>query len=225
MPSAVSTTSTESATPEQSTREIQVTMSNFTSSDLSMGKTVKIKFSKCTAANPTLNINGTGAKAIKAVKAGSLVDVRSHTARWEGSATSSVRTWDDNTVLELMYDGTQWVIVGNPILCSYYTNSVSTSSVVINSYEVYANGMIYQYGTFDNGSTVRSLDANINFLIPFVTKQYVMNFAPLAPNNQQYYVGSIGARNQTSTGVNLHFYGLTTNQDVARWLKWETRGF
>ena len=225
MPSAVSTTSTESATPEQSTREIQVTMSNFTSSDLVMGKTVKIKFSKCTADRPTLNINGTGAKAIKAVKAGSLVDVRSHTARWEGSSTSSVRTWDDNTVLEFMYDGTEWVIVGNPILCSYYTSSVNTSSVDINSYEVYANGMIYQYGTFDNGSNARSLDANINFLIPFVTTQYVVNFVTLAPAGQQHYIGSIGARGQTKTGVNLHFYGLTTNQDVARFMKWETRGF
>jgi hypothetical protein len=225
MPSAVSTTSTESATPEQSTREIQVTMSNFTSSDLVMGKTVKIKFSKCTADKPTLNINGTGAKAIKAVKAGSLVDVRSHTARWEGSATSSVRTWDDNTVLELMYDGTEWVIVGNPILCSYYTGGVSTSSTDINSYEVYANGMIYQYGTFDNGSNVRSLFADINYLVPFVTTQYVVNFVTLAPAGQQNYIGSIGASGQTTTSVNLHFFGLTVNKDVTRYLKWETRGF
>lgn len=223
MPSAVSTTSTESATPQQSTREIQVTMSNFTSSDLVMGKTVKIKFSKCTADRPTLNINGTGAKSIKAVKAGRLVDVRSHTARWGGSATSSVRTWDDNTVLELMYDGTEWVIVGNPILCSFYTNNVNTSSVDINSYEVYANGMIYQYGTFDNGSTVRTINADINYLMQYGNGSYLMNFTPLAPSNQQHYVGSVGARNQTATGVHLMFYGAGT--DVAQYLKWEARGF
>ena len=124
-----------------------------------------------------------------------------------------------------MYDGTEWVIVGNPILCSYYTSSVNTSSVDINSYEVYANGMIYQYGTFDNGSNVRSLDADISYLVPFVTTQYVVNFVTLAPAGQQHYIGSIGAKGQTTTGVNLHFYGLTTNQDVARYMKWETRGF
>ncbi|MBQ4215512.1 MAG: hypothetical protein II663_04480, partial [Bacteroidales bacterium] len=222
MPSAVSTTSTESATPEQSTREIQVTMSNFTSSDLVVGKTVKIKFSKCTADEPTLNINGTGAKAIKAVEAGSLVDVRSHTARWEGSATSSVRTWDDNTVLELIYDGTEWVIVGNPILCSYYTTSVSTSSKDINSYEVYANGMIYQYGTYEHNSVQRTIAATINLLLPYSKGAYLSNMLPVAPGSQTYYVGSIGIKNQTASNFTMKFNGAGSD-DKTKWLKWETR--
>ena len=122
-----------------------------------------------------------------------------------------------------------WSVVGLfaliTLLCSYYTITSSTSSTDINSYEVYANGMIYQYGTFDNGSTVRTINADINYLIPFVTKSYVTNFVPLAPTNQQYYVGSIGARNQTTPGIRMSYYGTTPVNDVAQYLKWETRGF
>lgn len=67
---------------------------------LSVGSVVFVKFKYAnTATNPTLNVNSTGAKAIK----------RYGTTAPSTSATGS---WNANSVMCLIYDGTYWQIVG-----------------------------------------------------------------------------------------------------------------
>jgi hypothetical protein len=108
--------------------------------------TVKLIFPQLDTGSPTLNINGLGAKPIKAVRAGQLVDIIAHTGYWEGAGSTSQRVWDNNTTLELIYDGTNWVVVGNPVLCSYFATD--------KSYSVYANGEIEQTATIYRGSNL-----------------------------------------------------------------------
>lgn len=72
-----------------------VTISNFT---LITGRTIFIKFKYAnTATNPTLNVNGTGAKRIY---------------RWgttSAGTTAATNGWQANSVIALTYDGTGWI--------------------------------------------------------------------------------------------------------------------
>ena len=66
-------------------------------SPLRTGTTVCIKFSNAnTAANPTLNISSTGAKPVV----------------WKGLALASTQYWSANDVVQFVYDGTNWVVIG-----------------------------------------------------------------------------------------------------------------
>lgn len=79
---------------------------NFT---LTAGAKVYVKFSNHNSAtNPTLNVNGTGAKSIY---------------RYGSTApgTLSSKSWEAGSVVQFMYDGTSWFIVG--WLNSEYSNA------------------------------------------------------------------------------------------------------
>lgn len=108
--------------------------------------TVKLILPQLDTGSPTLNINGLGAKPIKAVRAGQLINITAHTGYWAGASSTSSRVWDNNTTLELIYDGTNWVVVGNPVLCSYFATD--------KSYSVYSNGEIEQTATRYKGSNL-----------------------------------------------------------------------
>ena len=61
------------------------------------GLTVRIKFSNAnTVANPTLNVNSTGAVSIMA----------------HGTTTANIGAWGPGEVVTFVYDGTNWVIAG-----------------------------------------------------------------------------------------------------------------
>lgn len=73
-----------------------VTCANF--DQLLTGVTIHVKFSSSnTADNPTLNVNGTGAKPI--MRHGS----------WPPGKTE-ISSWPPNSVVSLTYDGTNWVM-------------------------------------------------------------------------------------------------------------------
>lgn len=64
---------------------------------LEAGVRICVKFSNAnTAASPTLNVASTGAKAIY----------------WHGAALASGQYWQANAVLDFLYNGTQWELVG-----------------------------------------------------------------------------------------------------------------
>lgn len=70
---------------------------------LTTGSAVKIKFTNTnTAANPTLNINSTGAKPI--MMYGSTVSGQNENSSWSAGA-----------VVEFVYDGTNWVVQGKNV--------------------------------------------------------------------------------------------------------------
>lgn len=127
--------------------EINITVDGFTESDLVQRLSLKLLVTDVlTTGNPTISINGTTAKEIKATRAGSKVSLTAHTGYWQGASTTSARVWDAYTSLDLIYDGTNWVVVGNPVLCSYFATD--------KSYSVYSNGMIEQTATVYKGSNL-----------------------------------------------------------------------
>ena len=66
------------------------------------------------------------------------------------------------TTLELMYDGTDWVIIGNPVVEDYYSET--------QSYVVYANGLIEQWGKTGTPSVGEN---TITFFLTFIQNPIV----------------------------------------------------
>lgn len=204
--------------------EINITVADFTASDLVSGLTLKLLVTDVlTVGSPTISINDTTAKEIKVTRAGSKVSLTAHTGYWQGASSTSSRVWDAYTSLDLIYDGTDWVIIGNPVLCSYLDNGSGSSTTQKNSYLVYANGVIHQWGTYDYGSAARDIKVTVSLRVTHTTSGYLTNFSTVAPATQEYYVGSLGIKAQTVDSMLLDFYGTGTG-DMTRWLKWETLG-
>lgn len=91
-----------------------VTLAGF---ELATGARIAVKFTYSnTATNPTLNVNGTGAKAIC---------YRGTTAV---SGTSNYYRWQANDVVEFIYDGTNWIIVGWQTYAYYAYSATSATS-------------------------------------------------------------------------------------------------
>lgn len=161
--------------------------------------TVKLILPQLDTGSPTLNINGLGAKPIKAVRAGQLVDIVAHTGYWQGAGSTSQRVWDNNTTLELIYDGTNWVVVGNPVLCSYFATD--------KSYSVYSNGYIHQWG-IQTGVT-ESVQTRTPLLIPY-TQDFTIVDACSA--RTPYY------SSYTADFTTLIFrIGSTSSSEIIRW--------
>jgi hypothetical protein len=148
--------------------------------------TVKLILPQLDTGSPTLNINGLGAKPIKVVRAGQLVDIIAHTGYWEGADSTSQRVWDNNTTLELIYDGTNWVVVGNPVLCSYFATD--------KSYSVYANGELEMWGKVTTSNKQGTLYLTVNTVLT------------------GYSVMVIGNDNGTSAAYRCSVDNLTTTQ-------------
>lgn len=184
---------------------------------------IKLILPQLDTGSPTLNINGLGTKPIKAVRAGQLVDIIAHQGFWSGATRSSdntqrvARVWDNNTTLELQYDGTNWVVVGNPLLCSYYSTTIN--------YRVYADGYIEQWGMHDNGSESRSIDYNEIFAVQFTNyNTYTINLSSQSTRSNNNLSMCYGARDIHSYGIRYHAYGLNSS-DGARYALWQINGY
>ncbi|MCR5219190.1 hypothetical protein [Treponema sp.] len=104
------------------------------------GSVVKITFthacyayanSTSTSYTPTLNVNGTGAKKIYSAKNGKISAIAPK------KVNGVLMYWQPYTTLELIYTGSYWLIMGNPVLISYNSEAIS--------YAVYADGKIEQW--------------------------------------------------------------------------------
>lgn len=74
------------------------------------GARVTVKFTYAnTVASPTLNIGSTGAKAIY----------------WHGAALASSQYWQAGAVLDFVYNGTQWELIGGDAAASLHTHTMS----------------------------------------------------------------------------------------------------
>ncbi len=124
------------------------------------GATIKVLFQNaCTVSYPQLKVGDTAAKTIMAYRGGSPVDssgLKASTGKWRGAASAFDEVWQPYTTLELMYDGTNWVIMGDPVIESYFTTD--------SGYEKKANGLIEQWGiTFDYGNFDKTYDLYVAF--------------------------------------------------------------
>lgn len=112
------------------------------STNLAVGSVVRVTFKYALQSSSAIirvifNYGGCFG-AIQAARDNQLVYVNSH--EFTGGAYSSTykhKVWDKYTTLELMWTGDSWLVMGNPVLCSYFRET--------QSYTVYANGLIEQW--------------------------------------------------------------------------------
>lgn len=94
-----------------------VTLSRGDGFALATGVTVFIKFTAAnTASNPTLNVNGTGAKALMQYGSTAM------------STNSQTTGWRNNSIVALTYDGTNWMRTHWENSVIYYTSIYCTTS-------------------------------------------------------------------------------------------------
>ena len=77
-------------------------------------------------------------------------------AYWRGSSSKTYEIWQPGTVLNLIYYNSHWCITGDNVLESYYSTT--------NSYVVYADGRIEQWG---HSTTATSTSTVLTYLVPF----------------------------------------------------------
>jgi uncharacterized protein YjbI with pentapeptide repeats len=161
---------------------------------LQKGSRVTVMFPANSAVAPTLNVSSTGAKPIKVVKAGAKVTPINHTGYWRGASSTSSEMWQPYTTLELLYDGTDWVIVGNPVIESYEDGAG-------NGYTVYADGKIEQWGY----SSDTTNPCTITLPVAYSNAYYYANVTMVSDSQDTsvytFYVASIKSKNETTIEV------------------------
>ena len=186
-----------------------VSISGFT---LYTGVTVKVMFTNGNSNNaPTLNVNSTGAKDIKVVKAGAKITPPVHTGKWRGASSATTEGWQPLITLELMYDGTDWVIIGNPVVEDYYSTS--------QGYTAYANGLIEQWGIHTNtgGDTTQTISFPVEF-----TQPPIVNVTYRKSDSANVYYYALNTHSITATS-----YKLVAHSAFDNTLKfcWSAKGF
>lgn len=182
-----------------------LTIPGFTAADLVTGKTIKVLFNRNnTSSNPTININSLGAHAMKVMQSGSKINVPRHYGKWRGATSNSYERWPDGTILELMYDGTYWVIVGNPMLENYNDSAGG-------GYTVYADGFIEQWGTY----TGRGVN-NITFPISHSYTPHLSFCGNININSSAIW---------SALGYNVGTNGFTVNWNADNTFLWSVHGY
>lgn len=128
--------------------------------------------------------------AVKAVKGGALVDIYAH------EIDSAYYYLQAYTTLEVIYDGTQFVIVGNPVVLSS------------DNYTIYADGFIKQWVNLNTSSGTYTYTFQIAFKnIPYAYRSLFANFT------SSTYLNDTILRGLTTTEVTYLVSGAYTVQN------------
>ena len=168
------------------------------------GATIKVLFQNaCTLSYPQLKVGNTEAKNIVAYRGGSPVDsngLKASTGKWRGAASAFDEVWQAYTTLELMYDGTNWVIMGDPVIESYFTTD--------SGYEKKANGLIRQWG-----------------VIPAPRGETTINLIPYS-SKSSYSIQVSGTSAETAYFEDMTPNSFMTNiQNYNNEIRWSTIGY
>ena len=154
------------------------------------GATIKVLFQNaCTVSYPQLKVGNTAAKTIMAYRGGSPVDssgLKASSGKWRGAASAFDEVWQTYTTLELMYDGTNWVIMGDPVIESYFTTDYG--------YEKKANGLIRQWGIDKTYANVHEITL------------------PLSYSNTDYVIMAMGLATSEYANANVLGYAVSANK-------------
>lgn len=189
---------------------------------LKVGAKVTVMFTNGnTQSLPSLNVSGTGAKVIQVIRGGQKVTPELKTGYWRGASATSDEMWQPYTILDFIYDGTNWVIVGNPVIENYEDGSG-------NGYTVYADGKIEQWGYHTNTATSVNLSIDIDLFIQYSDTNYKFMRSDNMPNtgntttaNHGTLRGMLGYNAKTTSKVtvgcdgNSYIYGFD----------WEAKGY
>lgn len=178
----ISTTSLALCNTAPGTASKSATLLNFV---LSTGAAVKVKFADSnTAANPTLNINSTGAQAIMQYGA-------------TPAGTTPNTSWSAGDVVEFVYDGTNWVIVGR------HTQEASSTQAGLLS--------AADKGVIDTVGDVSDLDTTAQSTVVAAINEVNGK----ATNNDLFFT-SVTVSATSGTIVTLNDSRITTNHVLAR---------
>ena len=171
--------------------------------NLFTGAKVTVKFTYAnSAASPTLNVGSSGAKAIY----------------WHGAALASSQYWAAGAVLDFVYDGSYWNLVG----VAKDNNSTYSSLKNPNALTIQGNGTTLTNGTYDGSAakTVNITPASIGAAASSHTHDYAAsshthsNYA--ASSHTHNYAGSSSAggaatsANKVNTNLVVKLNGGTT---------------
>lgn len=170
------------------------------SAELAEGSTVKVTFANAlqsSTAITSVNFNYGGRNGqIVAARQNTLVGLASHVFQGgEYSAQYPNKVWDAYTTLELMWTGTYWLVMGDAVLCSYFSSDAN--------YTVKANGLITESYTVN--------DASSNPTLPF----YVLfNYAPHVQATSYRNGGVATPYSGQVTTTNVHLYVVDATAHV-----------
>lgn len=136
------------------------------SAALDVGSTVKITFASAlqsSTAITSINLNYGGCNGqIVAARQNTLVGLASHVFQGgEYSAQYPNKVWDAYTTLELMWTGTCWLVMGDAVLCSYFSSDAN--------YVVKSNGFIKQWRYFESTNIIFSLPISFSGTSTYVS--------------------------------------------------------
>jgi len=139
------------------------------------GATINVLFQNaCTVSYPQLKVGNTAARKIMVYRGGMPVynnGLPASSGKWRGASTAFDEVWQPYTTLELMYDGMNWVVMGDPVIENYFGTDFG--------YEKKANGLIKQWGKV-------SISANNYTDVP-VLEFKTDNYSLLTKGNFEYY--------------------------------------
>lgn len=104
------------------TKEKTVSIPGFT---LTQGACIRVEFLFGNAVTfPTLNVSDTGAHQIIGAR-GSLDKLIESNSDIVSKKGLGVASWDTNTIFDLYYDGTSWIVIGDPIVKRFYDGTAN----------------------------------------------------------------------------------------------------
>lgn len=181
-----------------------------TGAPLKTGNIVRVYFTAdITGVNTTtvlsLSYNGSS-KNVKVPKNGALVNF---TAQNLGGTPTVYKYLQAYTTLELLYDGTQFVIIGNPVVLSG------------SNYTIYADGLKRVDAVTSGDKNMVTSDAVYNETQKYDYTHYVSGFTgiykisvPYVNNSNSTLIGSIEINGRGANGYILNFYTFVNESDL-----------
>lgn len=173
-----------------------VSASNFAPS---VGSVVRVYFSIAnTASEPQMQVGNDTNRPMKAMLGGSKV--------W-------MKGWDAGVTLDFRFDGTDWVVVGNPVVSSVYDTGGDSDC-----YEQFANGRLHCWGVKSLAAETTSI--SITFGKAFSDVYYCVTASTAQGANPGADPGNVWADAKTTTGCAFHW-----SNSVAVELNYDVEGY
>lgn len=110
----------------------------------------------------------------------------------------SIKTIQSDMVLELYFDGVDWVVIGNPLVVSGYVSSNNSEQ----TYEIYANGRMRIFGI----SYTISSNITISFAVPFKDSYYAVSAESTTGADAYYNSGQITIWGRSASSFVVGWY-------------------
>lgn len=178
-----------------------VSIAGFT---LVIGACIRVLFKNGNSvANPTLNVNNTGAKEIRVIEGGTIKPLSSY----YGDTQKGAYYWKQDVILELYYNGSYWVAINNPIIAQKTTCTDGTTADKP-AYSCRLDGYKEIYGSIFLGDVTINSGSKQKFLLPITMGSSAYNASIALRQNNLALLGG---------DAELSYYGDTTSLTINMW--------